>query len=141
MSSSDVKTTRPPVGSMLEYTCIKCNEVKLVDSFCSASLKRSFYICKPCANRLSVDARKRDISRRIAKRLKSRKTPLRVDAVRRLLQEYSAESDANKLAVENDNVDIRKRRADEPLNAEGNAMVVPRSEASKRRKTGVSHTD
>ena len=86
---------------------------------------------------MSTDACNRDVSRRIAQRLKSRKTPLRVDAVRRLLQEYGAESDANKLAVENDDVDIRKRRADEPLHAEDNAVVVPRSEASKRQKTGT----
>ena len=141
MTSTDVKMTRPPVGSMSEYTCIKCKDVKPVGSFSPTSLKRSFYICKTCANQLSIDSCKRDIALRIIKRLNSRKTPLRVDAVRRLLQEYSAESDANKFAVENDNVDIRKRRADEPLNAEGNAVVVPRSEASKRRKTGVSRTD
>ena len=141
MTSDITRAIRPPIGSMPEYKCIKCSDIKPAGSFSSTSLKRSFYICKPCANQMSTDACNRDISRRITQRLKSRKTPLRVDAVRRLLQEYSAESDANKFAVENDNVDIRKIRADEPLNAEGNAMVVPRSEASKRRKTGVSHAD
>ena len=47
------------------------------------------------------------------------------------------ESESTKLAIDRDEVDIRKRRADEPLNAEGNAVVVPRSAASKRRESGV----
>ena len=104
------------------------------------SLLRSFYICKKCASRMSSDALKNDYSRRIADRLKRRKTPLGVKVIRVLLEEYGAASDENKLAIDRDEIDIRKRRADEPLNAEGNAMVVPRSEASKRRKTIDANT-
>ena len=133
--------TKTPAGSLPVYTCTKCSTEKKAEEFYMKSLIRSFYICKKCASRMSSDALNNDLSRRLADRLKRRKTPLGVKTIRVLLEEYGAESDANKLAVENDNVDIRKIRADEPLNAEGNAMVVPRSEASKRRKTGVSRAD
>ena len=129
-------TDVPIVGSLPEYACIKCMKTKPRSSFYQQSLQRSFYICKWCSNQLAIDACKRDVARRLAQRLRSRNTPLRLEAVRKLLKDYGALSETNKQAVERDDVDIRKRRVDEPLNAEGNAIVVPRSEASRRQEKG-----
>ena len=130
------ETGRPSVGSLPEYACIKCAEVKPAGSFYKQSLQRSFYICKHCSNRLAIDACKRDVARRLTQRLRSRRTPLHVEAVRKLLQEYGAISETNRLAVERDDVDIKRRRTNEPLDAEGNAIVVPRTETSKRQQRG-----
>ena len=122
----EAKVSTITINVLSHYTCVKCKEVKENDEFHRSNIIKMHYICKQCASKKTKDGIKNDPSKRVLNRLKSRKNPMFLDAVRKLLKEYADISTENKHNIDADEVDIVKVVETEPLSKPGNAKVVLR---------------
>ena len=107
------------------FLCIKCNTMKAATDYEAGPLARSFYICRPCHNRMNVERRRRDPAARILGRVRMQckrsgvPTTLKLKDFRRLLE---AE---DRTYVEADMVSCCRIRDSEPL-GEGNVKLFRR---------------
>ena len=112
-------------AALQRFTCIKCSIEKDRIFYYESRLKRNSYICKPCSTVLRVNTQRNEPTRRIAVRLRKRKTPLGTKVLRAILGVYAAESDEHRRAVDADEVDVVARGGG--VLTEHNAEVVLRS--------------